>query len=61
MKSERPASAAVFRPVGNSIGAYAEKGLLGTYTTMVGHPGKGGQGGAEGGKGTGKPNPAKDE
>jgi len=27
-----------FGPVGNSVGAYTEKGLLGTHTTKSGHP-----------------------
>jgi 3',5'-cyclic AMP phosphodiesterase CpdA len=39
-----------FGPLGNSIGAYAEKGLLGTHTTKSGKGGKGGQPGAKGGK-----------
>ncbi len=34
-----------FGPVGNSVGAYVEKGLLGTHTTKSGHPVKGGKDG----------------
>jgi hypothetical protein len=33
----------------NSIGAYAEKGLLGNHATTAGHPGKNGPGGQPGG------------
>jgi 3',5'-cyclic-AMP phosphodiesterase len=34
-----------FGPVGNSVGAYTEKGLLGTHTTKSGHPNYGGKSG----------------
>jgi hypothetical protein len=34
-----------FGPTGNSVGAYTEKGLLGTHTTKSGHPTYGGKGG----------------
>jgi Icc protein len=33
-----------FGPVGNSVGAYTEKGLLGTHTTKSGYPDKVGKG-----------------
>jgi hypothetical protein len=34
-----------FGPEGNSVGAYTEKGLLGTHTTESGYPAKGGKSG----------------
>jgi 3',5'-cyclic-AMP phosphodiesterase len=40
LQAQRP-----FGPVGNSVGAYTEKGLLGTHTTKSGHPAKGGKSG----------------
>jgi 3',5'-cyclic-AMP phosphodiesterase len=36
-----PQAERTFGPVGNSVGAYAEKGLLGTHTTKSGPPTKG--------------------
>jgi hypothetical protein len=40
-----------FGPEGNSVGAYTEKGLLGTHTTKSGYPEKSGKGGKQGDKG----------
>jgi hypothetical protein len=39
-----------FGPEGNSVGAYTEKGLLGTHTTKSGYPEKDGKGGKRGDK-----------
>jgi 3',5'-cyclic-AMP phosphodiesterase len=39
-----PQTQRTFGPVGNSVGAYTEKGLLGTHTTKSGAPSKSGKG-----------------
>jgi hypothetical protein len=46
-----------FGPGGNSIGAYAEKGLLGTHSTTAGKPGEGKKGGPGPKGGKDKPGP----